>query len=262
MLVLLSPAKTLDLESPLPDLLPTEPIFIEEAATLVRSLRRLKTKDLQAIMSISENLAELNHSRYQEWTTPFTPDNARPALFTFAGDVYDGLDTATLAVDDVCQAQETLRILSGLYGLLRPLDLMQPYRLEMGCQFKPPRYQKLTDFWTKRLTGQLADELREREHAALVNLASNEYAAAVDFAKLPVPVIDVDFKEEKDGQLRVLSFFAKKARGMMARFIVQHKLDDPHDLQAFGAAGYAYRPELSSPCHLIFARPQPPPATP
>lgn len=259
MIAILSPAKTLDLESPLPhmgtSLEPSQPPFLDKADRLVTSLRNKSRPQLQQMMSISEALADLNYERYQTFSTPFTADNARPAIYTFAGDVYDGLDAYSLPLEAITYAQQTVRILSGLYGLLRPLDLMQPYRLEMGCDYKPPYVKDLPEYWQDDLTEQLQQDLAG--HSALLNLASNEYAQAVDFDQLEVPVVKIDFKEEKNGKLRILSFYAKKARGMMTRYLVQQRPEQPADLRGFDAGGYRFRQDLSSEHHLVFSRPQP-----
>ncbi len=256
MLAVLSPSKTLDESAVKAIGAPTEPSFLKDAATLVNCLKTLSEEDLQQLMSISPKLAELNARRYQGFQMPFTADNSKQALLMFKGDVYDGLDAASLTAAERARSNDSLRILSGLYGLLRPLDLMQPYRLEMGTKLKNERGKNLYDFWGTRLSRALNEALSQQDKGEkrLINLASNEYFKAVDIAALDCPVTTIHFKEEKGDMLKVIGLHAKKARGLMARFIVQQQPKTPEDLEAFNAAGYRFRPSLSSAAEMVFSR--------
>ena len=252
MKIVISPAKSLNFESQLPTKKFTEPQFLKEANTIQKTLKKQKPKQLMDLMSISEKLANLNWERNQVWETPFTPENARPAIFTFDGDVYLGLDVYTLPVEKLDDLQDKLRILSGLYGLLKPLDLMQAYRLEMGTSIKIGTKKNLYEFWKKTITDTLNSELENDE--LFVNLASNEYFSAVDVKKLKVPVITPEFKDYKDGKLKMISFFAKKARGMMVRYIIDTNAETIEDLKGFNYEGYAFDSNLSEGNKLVFTR--------
>ncbi|MCK0158427.1 peroxide stress protein YaaA [Cellulophaga sp. F20128] len=238
MKIVISPAKSLDFETTLPTQKYTQPQFLEEAAKLNAILKKKTPKALSALMGISDNLAQLNWQRNQEFTTPFTPDIARPAIYAFNGDVYQGLDAYTIPEQKLDDLQDKLRILSGLYGILKPLDLMMPYRLEMGTQLKVVKKKNLHEFWKKTLTQHLNDELEDEE--VFVNLASNEYFGAVDVKKLKVPVITPVFKDWKNDKLKVISFFAKKARGAMVRYIIDSNAANLDDLKKFDVDGYAF----------------------
>lgn len=253
MLMILSPAKSLDYESPLPELPVTQPALLDQAEQLVKKARTLSRPKLKALMGISDKLIELNRQRFADWSRPFDADNARPAAYAFKGDVYLGLDAPSLPPACAPHMQRHLRILSGLYGVLRPLDLMQPYRLEMGLPFKIRRKQNLYQFWGQTIAEQLNEALPS-EGAPVVNLASNEYWKAVDTKALQAPVVRCDFRERKDGKLRIVSFFAKRARGMMARYAIEHELTDVEQLKAFDVDGYAYDAEGSSDEVLLFVR--------
>ncbi len=253
MLIVLSPAKTLDLTSPLPRIKTSEPRFLRRSAQAVRELRRLSPDELAATLRISSKLALLNMQRYQEWKTPFTPENARPAVLTFKGDVYQGLRAEEWKADDLHYAQKHLRILSGLYGVLRPLDLMQPYRLEMGAAFGPGRHDNLYDWWGRRITDALNDDLPRRK-PVLLNLASNEYFKAVQTDRLKARVITPVFKDFSNGQFKVLSMFAKQSRGRMASWIIRNRISDPAELLSFGVAGYRYNAAESSEDRPVFCR--------
>ncbi|MBB4154232.1 hypothetical protein GGQ80_002142 [Sphingomonas jinjuensis] len=246
MIAVISPAKTLDYESALPPVEPTSPRFADEAAVLAKAASHLTQKKLSELMHISPALAKLNADRYRD----FAEAPERPAMFAFAGDVYTGLDAATLDEAAVTFAQDHLRMLSGLYGLLRPLDAMRPYRLEMGTRWAPRR-KKLTDWWGDRIADALADDLAAEGSNTVLNLASQEYWAAVD-GRLPasVRVIAVDFR---DGN-RFVSFHAKKARGMMARWLVEHRIENVDDMRGFDADGYRFDVEASSDDQWRFAR--------
>lgn len=254
MLVLLSPAKTLDFDSPAPTLADSQPRFLEEAETLNRQLRKLAPQDLASLMKLSDKLAELNHKRNLEWSLPFDITNARQAVAAFQGDVYTGLQADNWSASDYAWAQEHLRILSGLYGLLRPLDLMQPYRLEMGTRLQNPRGKDLYQFWGTRLTDALNELIREQNQQALVNLASNEYWRAVQANGLETDVISPTFKDWKNGQYKLISFYAKKARGLMARWIVQNRVEQPQELQEFDLDGYYFAADQSTASQPVFLR--------
>jgi len=252
MKLVLSPAKSLNYESVLPTTLHTEPLFIKQATTIQKSLKKKKPKVLAELMDISDKLAELNWQRNQDWHTPFTLENARQAIYAFDGDVYTGLDAYSLSFEQITSLQEKVRILSGLYGVLRPLDLMQPYRLEMGTSLPIGKNKNLYEFWKKTVTKALNDELTKGE--LFLNLASNEYFSAVDARALKVPVITPEFKDYKDGQLKMISFFAKKARGMMVRYILDTKAETVEDLKGFNYEGYGFDAHLSKGNALVFTR--------
>lgn len=254
MLAIVSPAKRLDMTPPDRDLPLSEPVFLEESARLVKVARGLGVNELKQLMGISDSLAELNRERFRAFTTPFTPDNAAPAIFAFRGDTYQGLDADSLSDDDIVYAQDHLGILSGLYGLLRPLDLMQPYRLEMGVKLHNLRGEDLYDFWGDRITEEINRRLEHSAEPVLVNLASNEYFRAVRPDKLEGRLITPVFKEVKGGVARVIGLMAKRARGMMARHIIQNRLTRPEDLRDFTAGGYRFMPELSDETRLEFHR--------
>ena len=238
MKIVISPAKTLDFKSKLPTSRATQPKFIEEAELINNKLERKSKKAISELMDISDKLAELNYHRYKEFSTPFTKNNARPAIYTFAGDVYTGLDAYTIEQDKIDLLQDSVRILSGMYGMLRPLDLIQAYRLEMGTKISINRKKDLYDFWKKTLTETLNNELEEGE--LFVNLASVEYFSAINKKKLKVPVISPVFKDFKNGKLKIISFFAKKARGSMTRFAVDNNVKTINDLKAFNLDGYGF----------------------
>lgn len=252
MKIVISPAKSLNLEKELPTKLFTESAFLKQAETIQNTLKKKKPKQLMELMDISEKLGELNWQRNQDWQTPFTTENARPAIFSFDGDVYTGLDVYTLPVEKLTDLQDKLRILSGLYGLLKPLDLMQAYRLEMGTSIKIGTKKNLYEFWKKTITDALNSELEKDE--LFVNLASNEYFSAVDVKKLKVPVITPEFKDYKDGKLKMISFFAKKARGLMVRYIIDTNAKSIDDLKGFNYEGYAFDSNLSEGNKLVFTR--------
>mgnify|MGYP001054254032 CR=1 FL=1 len=241
MKIVVSPAKSLDLESPLPIQEHSEPQFLMEAQKINRILAKKKPKALSQLMQISDGLAQLNWERNQNFNLPFTPKNARPAIFAFNGDVYQGLDAYSLTAKELEVLQQRLRILSGLYGMLKPLDLIQPYRLEMGTTLNIGRKKNLYEFWKDTLTAQLNQELKADE--LFVNLASQEYFGAIDKKKLKVPVITPVFKDWKNDKLKVISFYAKKARGTMVRYIVQQGVDSLDGLRMFDRDGYEFSQE-------------------
>lgn len=252
MKIIISPAKSLDFESPLPTTEFSENVFLSKSETIQKTLKKKKPKQLSELMSISDKLAELNYTRNQEWRLPFTPDNARQAVFAFNGDVYVGLDAYTIESDKLSVLQEKLRILSGLYGILKPLDLMQPYRLEMGTNLAVGKSKNLYEFWRKTLTDALNKELSKDE--LVINLASKEYAAAIDFKALKGKVIVPEFKDYKDGQLKIISFFAKKARGLMTRYIIDNNCETLEDLKGFQSENYRFDQSLSKGNKLVFTR--------
>ena len=241
MKVLLSPAKSLDLDSQLPTQKATTPVFDNEVKTLVNVLQDRSKNDLASLMSISDNLATLNHERFQDFDTDMSSDKARPAIFTFNGDVYDGFDAFSLSADNFSFMQDSLRILSGLYGVLRPLDKIQPYRLEMGTQLQVGKVENLYEFWQHKITEHLKNELAKDE--VLVNLASQEYARSVDLKAFEQKVVQPQFKDFKNGQLKTIPFYAKKARGMMARFIVDQKVNNVDQLKDFNYGDYTFSKE-------------------
>ena len=252
MKIVVSPAKSLNFESPLPIQNYTESLFLKDAETIQKTLKKKKPKQLMELMDISEKLADLNWERNQNWSLPFTPENARPAVFAFDGDVYTGLDAYTSPTDKFPILEDKLRILSGLYGVLKPLDLMQPYRLEMGTSLPIGTKKNLYEFWKKKVTSSLNSELQKDE--LFINLASNEYFSAVDTKTLKVPVITPEFKDYKDGKLKMISFFAKKARGLMVRYIIDTNAETIEDLKQFNYDGYAFDANLSKGTTLVFTR--------
>lgn len=252
MKIVISPAKSLNYEKTVPVTTYTEPQFLKQAATIQNTLKKKKPSQLSELMDISAKLAELNWQRNQDWHLPFTAENARQAVYAFDGDVYTGLDVYTLPEDKISILQERLRILSGLYGLLKPLDLMQAYRLEMGTAMPIGKNKNLYEFWKKTITKALNDELQKDE--LFLNLASNEYFSAVDAKMLKVPVITPEFKDYKDGKLKMISFFAKKARGLMVRYIIDTNAETLDDLKGFNYEGYAFDTNLSKGNTLVFTR--------
>ena len=257
MLILLSPAKSLDLDTPLPAELPhTLPQFRQEAAQLIEVLRPLAPQQVASLMHLSDALAALNVARYAAWSPRFTAKNARPALLTFNGDVYEGLDARSLARSDLDWAQDHLAILSGLYGVLRPLDWMQPYRLEMGTRLATPAGANLYQFWGDRLAEHLNQRLAGDPAPVLLNLASQEYFKAVDRKALRPRVVECVFEDWKGGSWKIISFHAKRARGLMARHAIQQRARKPEDLRGFDAEGWAHDAAASSTDRLVFRRRQ------
>lgn len=254
MLILLSPAKTLDLESALPAAEPSQPRFLKTAKALAHAAAALTPADLQAMMHISEPLADLNAARFRAFKTPFTTENARPALFTFAGDVYAGLDAPTLSPAALAHANAHLRILSGLYGLLRPLDLIQPYRLEMGTKFGLKGAASLYETWGQQLTKALNEDLAALPSARIINLASNEYWQAIHPSALKAPVLSIDFRDEKAGSLRFNSFIAKRARGAAARILLETQAETPDLLKSADVLGHRYSSAGSTEQKWLFIR--------
>jgi len=254
MLLVVSPAKNLDYESSIPNVTPTQPRFENQIKSLIETCRHLSPADLSSLMGISDKLALLNAERFNSFTLPFDQSNARPALYAFNGDVYTGLDALSLKPEAVEFAQSHLRILSGLYGVLRPLDLMQPYRLEMGIKLKTEQGKNLYEYWDTQITELLNKDIAEQGDNVLVNLASNEYFSAVKKKSLNAMVITPQFKDEKNGQYKIISFYAKKARGMMARYIIENQLSTVADLKDFDYGGYAFDESSSSETDYVFKR--------
>lgn len=261
MLILLSPAKNLNFDAA-PDALPaTKPAMGKDTAELAEVAKGLTRGKLKTLMGISEKLADLNYDRFQAFKTSGRIPGTKQAALAFNGDVYLGLDAATLSEDDLEFAQSSLRILSGLYGILRPLDAIQPYRLEMGSRLKNPRGATLYDFWGDRIAREVNKALAGHGDKSIINLASKEYFSAVPEASLKAPIITPIFKEEKDGKLRQLQFFAKRARGLMARWAIQNRVEAPEALKDFDTEGYAFSPDGSTDTTWLFTRPQPAPKT-
>lgn len=254
MLSVISPAKTLDFETPSTTDKVTQPDFLDHSKPLIEILRDYSPQQLSDLMGISDKLAGLNAARFADWQPPFTLDNAKPAVQAFQGDVYTGLEANTFSDDDNLFAQHHLRILSGLYGLLRPLDLIQAYRLEMGTKLPNDAGKDLYAYWKPTLTQALNSAIEESGSNVLVNLASNEYFKAIDTKKLGARIITPVFKDEKNGSFKIISFYAKKARGLMSAWIIQQQINDPEQLTAFDVAGYRFDPAASQGDTLVFTR--------
>ena len=254
MLFLLSPAKTLDYETPLPAVPHTLPAFAEDSARLIEVLRRKNPAEIATLMDISDPLAALNVARYQAWSPKFTARNARQAVLAFDGDVYDGLQARQFGMAELEWAQQHLRILSGLYGVLRPLDWMQPYRLEMGTALKIGTAANLYQYWGGRIAEHLNAQLAADKTPVVINLASQEYFKAVDRKALKARVVDCVFEEWKPGGWKIISFSAKKARGLMARYAIVKRVETPRKLENFNLEGYAFDPAASQPERLVFRR--------
>ncbi|SHH79827.1 peroxide stress protein YaaA [Ferrimonas marina] len=257
MLAVISPAKNLDFDTPAHVPAFSEPAMLDHAEALMATCRQLTPADLASLMKLSDKLAGLNAARFAEWQPPFTPDNAKQAVLAFNGDVYTGLDASSLSESQLQHAQQHLRILSGLYGLLRPLDLMQAYRLEMGTKLANVRGKDLYAFWGNHITEALNQALAEQGDNVLINLASNEYFKAVKPKALEARVITPVFKDLKNGQYKIISFYAKKARGLMARFMIEQQPQSPKDLEAFNYAGYRFSEADSSEDTMVFLRDEP-----
>lgn len=254
MIFLLSPAKSLDYTASAPEVPHTTPQWMAQAAQLVELLKPLASTQLAALMDISPALAELNVQRFQDWRPRMTARNSRPAVFAFDGDVYDGLQARHMAVEDLLWAQQHVCILSGLYGVLRPLDRMQAYRLEMGTTLTNAHGKDLYAFWGDTIAQYLNQRLRNDASPVVVNLASEEYAKAVHKRALKAPLVQCVFEELRDGRYKIISFMAKRARGLMLRFAIEQRLTLPSQLQAFCADGYAYAGDVSTPDRLVFRR--------
>ena len=254
MILLISPAKTLDYDTKLPTESYSTPLFLDDSSILIEGLRKKSAGSVKKLMSLSDKLAELNVERYKNWSLPFNTENARQSMFAFKGDVYVGLDAYTLNKEDIDFAQNHLRILSGLYGVLKPLDLMQPYRLEMGTGLKNKRGKNLYEFWGSKLTDFLNEELSSQKSDVVLNLASNEYFSAVKEKKIKGRVITPKFLDQKNGNYKMISFFAKKARGMMCSWIIRNKVTDQAEIIKFDSSGYRYCPDRSTENAPTFIR--------
>ena len=254
MLALISPAKTLDYESALPTDLHTLPRLLEHSQQLIDVSRKLSATDIANLMSVSEKIAKLNVDRFHDWQSDFNFSNARQALFAFKGDVYTGLDAYNLNDQKFEYAQKHLRMLSGLYGVLRPLDLMMPYRLEMGTKLHNSRGHNLYEFWGDKITNLINDDLEQANSELLVNIASDEYYKSVIERKLKAEIIKPVFLDQKNGKYKVISFYAKKARGLMARYIIENQLSKVEDLKSFNSDGYYFDANSSLQGELVFKR--------
>lgn len=256
MLITISPAKTLDYSSPLITERYTQPEMLDQSKILMKTCRKLTPAQIASLMSISDKLSGLNAARFAEWHPDFTPENARQALLAFKGDVYTGLHVEDFNDDDFDFAQQHLRMLSGLYGVLRPLDLMQAYRLEMGTKLENSRGKDLYEFWGKRITDKLNQALKDQGDKVLVNLASDEYFKSVQVKNLDADIIKPVFLDEKNGKYKIISFYAKKARGLMSRFIIKNRLTLPEQLVNFDLDGYQFDESASQGNELVFKRPE------
>lgn len=252
MKIVLSPAKSLSFEKKIPIATFSESLFLKETRQVHKVLKQKSPKELSELMDISGKLADLNWQRNQDWKMPFNPENSRPVIFTFDGDVYTGLDVYSIPTEKIGALQDSLRILSGLYGILKPLDLIQAYRLEMGVKLPIGESKNLYEFWKTTVTKALNKELKKEE--LFINLASKEYFLVVDVKALKVPVITPEFKDYKDGKLKIISFFAKKARGMMVRYIIDTNAQTIEDLKGFNYEGYQFDTNLSKGNKLVFTR--------
>lgn len=253
MLIVISPAKSLDFKTKPVTNSFTQPAYLKESRQIMKDLKKFSPNDLSELMSISQNLGELNFERNRKWKTPFTPKNSKQAVLAFTGDVYQGLEAWTLSEEELNVTQEKIRILSGLYGLLKPLDLIQAYRLEMGTKFSVNGSGDLYGFWQEKITKAINKEL-SKSKGPLLNLASNEYFKAIDSKKVKAEIISPAFKDLKDGQYKMISFYAKRARGLMSRFVVQNKITNPEDLKAFDLDGYYFNNDLSKGRNWVFTR--------
>lgn len=254
MLIVLSPAKTLDFESPIPDVPATLPGYIDQSAVLVNQLKKFSPAELSKLMDISDKLATLNAVRFMSWSKQFSIENSRPAIFAFNGDVYEGLDAYSLNLKQLKFAQTHIRVLSGLYGILKPLDLMQPYRLEMGTSLANQSGKDLYAYWREKLTVDLQEELSQHPQPYLINLASDEYFKVLDVKKIEYPIISPVFLDERDGKFKIISFYAKKARGLMARYVIENQIKTPEQLTSFDCEGYEYSEQESTPLRPVFKR--------
>ena len=257
MIITLSPSKGQDFETPTPSDIHTLPDQLQDSQLLINEAKKLNSEDVSQLMAVSENISNLNVQRFQDWNIDFNTQNAKAALFAFKGDVYSGIQKDKYNDDDLAYAQDHLRILSGLYGALRPMDLIQPYRLEMKTRLSNPRGDNLYQFWGDKITQQLNQSLEGQTEKVLVNLASNEYFKSVKPKVLDGRILSVNFKETKDGKTRVIAIFAKKARGMMADFILRNRIEHIEDIKDFGAEGYKFNQKESTDDNWVFSRPQP-----
>ncbi len=256
MLIVISPAKTLDYETTAKTKVFTTPDYLDQSQRLINRLRTFSSLDISDLMKVSAKIADLNFDRYESWKKPFTVNNAKQAILAFKGDVYTGLDASTFKADEFKFAQQHLRVLSGLYGLLRPLDLMQPYRLEMGTKLKTDVGKNLYEFWGSDITEGLNKQLKKIKSKYLINLASNEYFKSVKPKELNAQIITPAFKEFKNGEYKMIGIYAKKARGLLSRYIIQNKLSTPEDIKLFNEDGYRFNKKLSNENNWVFTRKQ------
>ena len=256
MISIVSPAKSLNFDDSCSVKMHSQCVFLKDSRLLVNDLKKYSPKQISDLMKISYKLGVLNANRYNNWSLPFNESNAKQAVFAFQGDVYQGLEIDSFSQDDLCYAQDHFRILSGLYGLLKPLDLIQAYRLEMGTSFQNKRGKNLYEFWNSSITEHLNKELELSKSQCLLNLASNEYYKAIQPKALNATVITPVFKDWKNGQYKIISFFAKKARGMMAAYQLKNKINNPEDLKGFDTAGYTFNDDMSKGNQLVFTRKQ------
>ena len=255
-LTIISPAKKLDYSQTLQFIEHSQPDFLDHASELLQDLKTMSPQQLSSLMGLSDKLGALNYERYQAWQRPFSPDNAKQALLAFKGDVYQGLDAESMDDDDLAWAQNNLRILSGLYGLLRPLDLMQPYRLEMGTKFANKRGADLYAFWGNLITDKINEHLKDAKDPVLLNLASNEYFKSVHQEKIHAPIITPVFMDKKNDKYKIISFFAKKARGLMSAYIIKNRISEVEHIKNFDSAGYSYNQAMSEGDKWVFTRAQ------
>lgn len=254
MLVVISPSKTLDFQTVSSTAENSQPLFVKEVSELVRHLKKLSVSELEDLMKISTKLAILNMERFAFWKPEFTTETAHQAIFSFKGEVYHGLDARTMQIADVESSQQHLRILSGLYGVIRPLDLIRPYRLEMGTSFQFGKYDSLYHFWRQKITRQISTDLKRSGSNLLFNLASHEYFSVLESKKLNARIVTPQFLEEKNGAFSIITVYTKKARGLMTRFILEHHLDSEDDLRGFDSEGYCFNSHLSRPGSPVFTR--------
>jgi len=254
MLIIISPAKTLDFETPVNSNIYSEASFLKESSQLIKELRKRKVDEIAKLMGISPKLAQLNFERFHQWHLPFTNENAKQALLAFKGEVYTGIDASTFSDEDFKRSQTDLRILSGLYGVLKPMDLIQAYRLEMGKKLENKQGENLYQFWGDKITKSINQDLKTNDHKQLINLASNEYFKSINKKQLKAEIVTPTFKDLKNGEYKMISFYAKKARGLMTRFIIQNKISNPDDIKAFNLEGYMYNPALSKEKDPVFTR--------
>ena len=254
MITIISPAKTLDFDSKVQTSEHSIPDFLKDSKLLIEELRKLKPSEISELMSVNDNLANLNFERFAKWKTPFNTNNAKQALLAFKGQVYVGLDAKTFSESDLKFAQDKLRILSGLYGILRPLDLIQPYRLEMGTNLDNPKGKNLYEFWGNKITESINKELGKKENKVLINLSSNEYYRAINHKEIKGDIITPVFKESKGDKFKVIAVYAKTARGLMSRFIIKNRIEKPEDIKAFDLDGYLFNQSLSGEKQWVFTR--------
>ena len=254
MLILISPAKTLDYSVDIPDIPTTDISFPKESSELVSGLKKYKSKDLQGLMGISSKLGQLNFERFQQYKFPFDKQEAKPALLVFKGEVFVGINVESFGADDLQYAQDHLRILSGLYGVLRPLDAILPYRLEMGTKYSTTKFKNLYDFWGMKIHDKIQADLDHQGDKVLINLASNEYYKSVKANKLDAEIITPQFKDFKNGQYKMISFFAKKARGLMTNYILKNRISNPDELKLFNMEGYEFNAQLTEGNNWVFTR--------